>query len=983
MTTPRARASSTFVAPGRRSIFGLASSSSRRGATFGALGAVTGVVLSVVVVGALVWSAATGQAPASRHPTIFGGSLVLDDYRPLTVIDLATGAVTVQLEGVYAQVGAASYADVEAVATSAGTMLVNRATGAFNMLGQDNYVLGPPTNGISLGPLAGESSAAGFADGAAAYIVRYAPSSTVSLVDASTVVQGAQALAAGARHATRPVGFVRLNDRPYDQAGGAAVAGGALWLLTSGHGKCDVVRVAPSAQGGQGLSATRRSVLPMACAQGALESSSGTMGLARPGVVQLFPGAGPAKSVAVPGTAHASQFLPVQGATGGFWFLARLPAGWAVFGVTAAGQPSGPRPLSAFGPGAEPVVPAYSAGLLYTLDQAQPGQPSLWTVQPATGVMKTVAGAPAYPAESVTEKAGFQGAQVLVDGPRVIFNNPESLLAVVVFTDGSHAPVVVNKSDAVEVSATGPGDVNVKHDKPKPQPKSPRSGAAPTTTPTTVVQPVVVQPVTQQVDCASTTEKPYAPQISSISPSDESALVVWTYHLLAEQDCLPSTWSVTVNALGGGAQPVRRTQLVDGQEQLLFTGLAPGTAYQAVVTAYISRESTSSSPVSFTTTAVGPGPPVSVSSVANGQGGWVVSWTACRGPKCEVPAASWTVIGSSCGTGFIGQAPKLDVRGSQTSVTVNAADNLGLLGDSLSFSVQGVSSAGLVGAPTSSAQCTPAWQPPDASALKLLAAGTPQGQTITADLKLAVAPGTAPVLAYGGNQVTYTYSVDGRSFGPTTSLEADISGLDPAKQYQATVIVTPTEHPDAAVTVTSQDFGRTIPWPSGLQMQVHGTVGADTNTGTVVARFEDLPTGPFRALGNITCGSETLPVSGELSAGRFSPTMDLDQMGGACSLALTLSSTLTPDPYGVPSPELTAPFSIGVPAPYRFSAVAEEGCRPECTTIAIDVAFEGTGQPAGTDWQVTAASTTGCSATAPSATSADFPVVLPWPATCP
>ena len=207
----------------------------------------------------------------------------------------------------------------------------------------------------------------------------------------------------------------------------------------------------------------------------------------------------------------------------------------------------------------------------------------------------------------------------------------------------------------------------------------------------------------------------------------------------------------------------------------------PGTAYEAVVTAYISRESTPSAPVSFTTTAVGPGPPASVSSVANGEGGWVVSWTACAGPKCEVPAASWTVIGSSCGTGFIGQAPKLEVRGSQTSVTVNAADDLGLLGDSLSFSVQGVSGAGLVGAPTSSDQCATAWQPPDAAALKLLAAGTPQGQTITADLKLVLASGTAPVLAYGGNQVTYTYSVDGRSFGPTTALEANISGLDPAE----------------------------------------------------------------------------------------------------------------------------------------------------------------------------------------------------------
>ena len=51
---------------------------------------------------------------------------MLDDYRPLTVIDLATGEVTVQLEGVYSQVGATNYGDVEAVATGAGTTLVNR-----------------------------------------------------------------------------------------------------------------------------------------------------------------------------------------------------------------------------------------------------------------------------------------------------------------------------------------------------------------------------------------------------------------------------------------------------------------------------------------------------------------------------------------------------------------------------------------------------------------------------------------------------------------------------------------------------------------------------------------------------------------------------------------------------------------------------------------------------------------------------------------
>src|SRR5579863_4904123 len=134
MTTPRDSALFDLVSPAGPSRFGLPSAGERRAANFGAFGAVTGVLVSVLLIGGLVWSAATGQAPPSRHTAIFGGSLVLDDYRPLTVIDLATGAVTVQLEGVYAQVGDTSYGEVEAVQTAAGTMLVNRATGSFNML---------------------------------------------------------------------------------------------------------------------------------------------------------------------------------------------------------------------------------------------------------------------------------------------------------------------------------------------------------------------------------------------------------------------------------------------------------------------------------------------------------------------------------------------------------------------------------------------------------------------------------------------------------------------------------------------------------------------------------------------------------------------------------------------------------------------------------------------------------------------------------
>ncbi len=253
MTTPRSTPAGV-TAPGRDR-FGLSSSGCRPGGGFGALGTVAGVVLIALVVGGIVWAAATGKAPASQKPQIFGGSLVLDDYRPLTVIDLATGEVTVQLEGVYSQVGATNYGDVEAVATGAGTTLVNRRTGAFNMLGNDDYVLGPADNGISLGHLPGASAAAGFADGSSTYIVRYGPSSTVSLVDAATAQAGAEALATRSAHTVRPLGFIHVTSRLADQPGGATVTGGDLWALASAGQNCQVVEVSPTPSHQEGLSA--------------------------------------------------------------------------------------------------------------------------------------------------------------------------------------------------------------------------------------------------------------------------------------------------------------------------------------------------------------------------------------------------------------------------------------------------------------------------------------------------------------------------------------------------------------------------------------------------------------------------------------------------------------------------------------------------------------------------------------------------------
>ena len=174
-----------------------------------------------------------------------------------------------------------------------------------------------------------------------------------------------------------------------------------------------------------------------------------------------------------------TAFVPVTGVTSGLWFLGRAASGWSLFGATAAGQPVGPYPLGEFGPSSTPAVPALSSGLLYTLDTASEGQPRLWVIDTATGRGAPVAGAPVYPRRSPQEDAVFSAAEVRVSGPRVIFNNPESLDAVVVFTDGSRPPAVIDKSSAVFVSAAGPADLNV-----APAHRTPSRGLSPPLPPT-------------------------------------------------------------------------------------------------------------------------------------------------------------------------------------------------------------------------------------------------------------------------------------------------------------------------------------------------------------------------------------------------------------------------------------------------------------------------------------------------------------------
>jgi hypothetical protein len=925
---------------------------------FGPSGAVAGIAVLVVLLGGLLWAAAAGHTVSAQTPDLFGGYLVLeDDAHPLPVIDLATGEVTVRLDGVTGEVGATSYQDVATVPLSVGTMLVNRVTGTFNLLAQDNYLVDSAGAGVGLGTLANSTGAQALAAGSSAYIVRTAPHSTVSLVDEDTVEAGAklEASTSGSHPAVTPRGFAALTGSVADETGSAAVAGNDLWVLVGDGSRCQVTQLTPVAAGHNGLTAATRTTLGVACDQATIESEAGDIGVSWPGHVDVFTpdSSGKGLTIKVSGTSADNQVLPVRGAVHDFWYLGHDGAGWSIFGTTPAGRVSKPVTLTGFSRDADPVPPVESSGMLYSLDQTAKGQPTLWTITPGGGAMSPVAGTKAYPARSATEKASFVGAQVLVDGPRVIFNNPGSLLAVVVFTDGSRKPVTVDKSTAVELSATGPNVVQ--------QNATANAGKGHTgVSPSGPKSVPVVQAVSQSVTCANTTEKPYAPQITSITPSSGSALVAWSYQLLDATDCEPDSWSVQVSAISGSHQPSQPVQTINGQDQLDFTGLRPSTTYQVTVTAYINTQSTVSTAATFSTTARGPDAPVTVQTTSDGKGDWIVSWTPCTSSNCIVPADEWDIVGTACGGSYVPDPPSVQVGGSQDTVTISAG-NLSLLGDSMSFSVKGQLASGLLGNPTSDHACTQAWQPPTAADISLAASGAASGTTVTATLQVSTSGGVSQVQALGSDATQYVYRVGSVAVGPTASPKVTVPGLAAGASYTPTVQVYPAGHPSAYVTVAGQSFTQNVQWPSNLGVSA-GQVVADQsnpNNGEVGLVFANLPAGKLAlASGSYyTCGSTQVSLSGALMGEAFGigDVNLLEDPPQPCQVTAVLEDESTPNPFGGITDSLSTTFDIttSLLPHYSLSAAFPPGCFPFCLQQQITVsAAAGQTFAAGGNWQI-------------------------------
>lgn len=951
---------------------------------FGPGGALGGVLVVVLVVGGLFWSAASGRPASAQRPQLFGGSLVLGDTRPLTVINVATAQVTVRLEGVNAQVGATTDGDVQPVPVDGGTMLVNRVTGTFNFLAADNFVTDPDGAGVGLGRLDGSTGAMGYGSGADAYIVRSAPESTVSLVGEQTVAQASklQSGSSGgskpaAAAAVPPLGFSAVGGQVSLQPGEATVSGSDLWVLVAGTRGCRVVQLQPAPTSRQGLASVDHGSVP-ACGQAALETGAGVVGVATPGHVLLYPATGRPAVVSVAATAQASQIRAVTGAGGRLWYLAEDAKGWELFGVGLGARTEGPYALNRFGAGSNPVVPVLSGGFLYTLDQAQTGQPTLWTIDTANGRMAPLSGTPRYPAVSPSERPGFSGAQVILDGPRVVFNNPQSLEAVVVFTDERRLPQVVNKSQAISVSATGPADLGA-------TPATSQSNGGPSGSSGSSRIPVpVIQPVSKAVTCAQTTQKPYAPQVTGITASSGTALIQWSYELLDQTDCEPDTWTVDVTALTGSHQPAAPLQVVSGQDQYLFRGLRPSTTYQAVVTAFINRQSTPSSPATFTTAARGPDAPLQVHTHADGQGNWVVSWVPCTetaNPNCVVPADEWTVTGAACNGTFVGSPPSVQVPGGQDSVTVSATD-LKLLGDNLSFTVQGSLSSGLAGNPTADGACTEAYQKPDAAAIAISGQGVEDssGHTITATVTVATTGDPDTVFGVPPRAAQFVYTLTSpagtRTVGPTDQTDVVVPGLPAGVSLVPSVLIYPNGHPDDSVTVTGPAFQQTLAWPDLSAAGATGVLSkSDPDQGTVTVNLPpDTPTGPLSAVAppsanspgagpQVQCGGaggavQSYPVQAVGLDRQFTlPMSDLVDEGGDCSVSFSLVDGANPDPYGGPSPAVALPFTIGTPPPtydftYKYVGCDHYECGPLGNQYTIEVDTNDQFQGGG-DWAVT------------------------------
>ncbi len=461
-----------------------------------------------------------------------------------------------------------------------------------------------------------------------------------------------------------------------------------------------------------------------------------------------------------------------------------------------------------------------------------------------------------YPKQT-GEAAGLGDAYVVGRGPRVIVNSAGHGEALVVFTDGSRGPLVVRKSQAVTINAGATATtytqdrVNQTNQRAKPnnggtaQPKS--------------------QPISTRVDCATVNQKPHIPTITAATPGSRSVALAWTYPLLDQQDCAPSTYVVSVKLLSNDAPKPDGSVKIQGQQSVNLAGLYPSTRYQITVAAYLNKLSTTSSPVTFTTGPEGPAAPTGVRASADSAGNWTVSWQGC-GAVAQgcVPASTWRVIPSFCdGVGLSGTPAALSVPADPTTRAQPPALYKGgenLLGRGLSFQIQGTGEQGQSGTLSAKSACVFSWTTPNAAATTLHASApgtTDLGGAASTNVTLNLgADPTRNVGGYGA-KIALTLSGDGttqtKTFtfnGNQSVVGANFGGVHSGALYTASATIT-SAHGGGSATVAPVQVQTRANWPntslsadcasSGLltctlTIDIHGIASADARGETLHLR---------------------------------------------------------------------------------------------------------------------------------------------------
>ena len=865
---------------------------------------------------------------ARSFQLLYGSVLINDNTSPVSV-DLASGKPTVRLTNAVAAVSAADSTQVEVVPLADGlTLMLDRVTGAFNVVDATGFLV-KPTGGVDL---PGSGAVTAVPAGPSAYLLQTARNGTsVYLVGKATVSAAANS---GSRTPAKARAYATLGQPVAALPAPAASVNGELWALVgTDPSRRTLVQlsVPPGSNAGATLTRTTHGQLAgPAALESVAEADTGVLAVAGPDSVQLYDGDA-THSLRVPIDGDVRQIYAASSAAGRAQFLYRTGSGWRVVTVAADGSGSASvHALAAIPARTELLAPAQSNGGLYTMSSG--ADRTLWRID-ATGGTRALG---RYPVRS-GESASFSGTAVLARGPRVIYDARADNQAEVIFTDGSRAPLTIDKHAAVQLDAAS---ANALAEGPARGHTSPGQHAV--KTPVKPAPPAQQQSVNTSIDCRKTTATPNIPDLGAVTArSSRSATLRWTYPLIESGDCIPTSYQVELETVSPGAPAAPAPVQVQGTDSVTITGLFPATEYTATVVAYIRSAHTASNIVDFTTSTEGPAAPTDVRVTADSGGDWQVSWNSCGGLSdgC-VPSAAWNVIPAFCdGRGFSAAPAPISIDGDPTvhSFSTTYPGSTATLGRGLCFRVQGVSPKDTSGTVSAAVGPVVSWSPPVAGALALTAsqpATTALGASTTTSVDLAL--GSDPVRAVGGVGATITFTLTGpagtqtrtTSFtGRSDHLSATFPGIQAGGRYLAEASVSPPGHPAAAVTTAPAPVSTRAEWPQlGADAQCPAGGGPIVLDCTLTVQLHGLSSaaagGELFSLDPAASMLQCSSTGMQLTKTDFDPAqdvitapVDLLSMTGTCTVRLVLlegAGAHDPPVFGgTSSPPITTTVDVG------------------------------------------------------------------------